>query len=112
MSTMAAHVQLAILVAGTISCLVHLFGGMFTSQHEWFYPGPLALLAMIPVAAKRPRTQTTTVAVWLLTLIFIANFIDEQMYRSGKADLLEILEWAMLIVILREFHRRPITAAV
>jgi purine-cytosine permease-like protein len=107
---MAAHVQLAILVAGTISCLVHLFGGMFTSD-EWFYPGPLALLAMIPVAAKRPRTQTTTVGVWLLALIFVANFIDEQMFRSGKADLLEILEWAMLIVILRAFHRRPLTAA-
>jgi hypothetical protein len=108
---MTAHVQLAILVAGTISCLVHLFGGIFTSAHEWFYPGPLALLAMIPVAAKRPRTQVTTVGVWLLAIIFVANFIDEQMYRSGKADLLEILEWAMLVVILRAFHRRPLAAA-
>jgi hypothetical protein len=107
---MAAHFQLAILFAGTLSCLVHLFGGLFASEHEWFYAGPIALLAMIPVAAKRPRTQTTTVVVWLLAITFFASYVDEQMHRRGDADLLEILEWAMLIVILRVFHRRPLIA--
>jgi hypothetical protein len=108
---MAAHFQLAILFAGALSCLVHLFGGLFASDYEWFFAGPIALLAMIPVAAKRPRTQITTIAVWLLALVFIGSYFDEQKHRSGAADLLEILEWAMLVVILRIFHRRPLIAA-
>lgn len=110
MRDMAAHIKLAILLAGILSCLAHLFGGL-VSDNDWFYAGPIALLAMVPVAAKRPRTHTTTTVVWLLAITFFASFVDEQMHLSGKADLLEVLEWAMLVVILREFHRRPLFVA-
>jgi hypothetical protein len=108
---MTAHIKLAILLAGILSCLVHLFGGLFLSDNDWFYAGPIALLAMIPVAARKPRTRATTTAVWLLAATFFASFVDEQMHLSGKADLLEIFEWAMLVIVMREFHRRALFVA-
>jgi hypothetical protein len=107
---MAAHLQLALVLAGILSCLVHLFGGLFSSANEWFFAGPIALLAMIPVVL-RPRTPATTVTVWLLATAFFGSYFDEALHYSGRTDLLEIFEWAMLAVVLRYFHRRPMTAA-
>jgi hypothetical protein len=106
---MAAHLQLALVLGGILSCLVHLFGGLFTSADEWFFAGPIALMALIPVAL-RPRTPATTVAVWLLATAFFGSYVDEDLHYSGRTDLLEFFEWAMLGVVLRYFHRRPMTA--
>jgi hypothetical protein len=100
----SAHIQLAIVFAGVLACLAHLFGGIFSSEPGWFFAGPIALLAMIPVI-RRPRIAATTSALWLLALAWCGSYFDQQMHHSGDGDLLEVLEWAMLVVLMRRYLR-------
>ena len=39
------------------------------------------------------------------------SYFDGQMHHSGDGDLLEVLEWAMLAVVLHVHHSQPQTVA-
>ena len=43
------QLKLAILAAGALSCLVHLFSGLLVSGSPAFYAAPIALLGMLPL---------------------------------------------------------------
>jgi hypothetical protein len=107
---MLAHVQLAILLLGALACLVQLFGGLFDSSHEVFHAAPIALLALIPVAFM-PQTQAASIAAWSLAFIFSGSWLYEHQDPGSRFNAFDVLEWAMLVVALRTFHRRVITVS-
>ena len=108
---MFAHLQLAVVALGALACLVQLFGGLFDSSHEVFYAAPIALLALLPVAARQ-RTEATNIAVWSLTFIFGASWLYEHQDPASRFNAFDVLEWATLVIALRAFHQRPDAVAV
>ena len=106
---MLAHVQLAVVALGILACLVQLFGGLFDSGREVFHAAPIALLALLPFATK-PRTAATTLAVWALAFTFAAGWVYVHRHDSSRVDAFDLLEWAMLVILLRHFHRSEVTA--
>jgi hypothetical protein len=104
-----AHLQLALVVLGALACLVQLFGGLFDSSREVFYAAPIALLALLPVAA-RPRSSATLIAAWSLAFIFAAGWLYAHQDLDSRVNAFDVLEWATLVIALRAFHERPAPA--
>jgi hypothetical protein len=106
-----AHIQLAVVLLGALACIVQLFGGLFDSSREVFHAAPIALLALLPFAAKT-RTDATTLAVWCLAFTFAASWIYQHQHPASRFNAFDVLEWAMLVILLRQFHRRSEVAAI
>jgi hypothetical protein len=104
------QLKLAILVAGALCCLAHLFSGLFVSGSPAFYAAPIALLGMLPLVF-RERGLQTTVAVWLLAATFVVAFLREHLEPAGAFHLIDGIECLMLVVMLRAFHARPIAGS-
>jgi hypothetical protein len=101
------QLKLAILAAGALSCLVHLFSGLLVSGSPAFYAAPIALLGMLPLVFRQ-RTAQTTFAMWLLAATFLVAFLREHLEPAGAFHFIDGIECLMLVVMLHAFHARPI----